>query len=225
MPDPPHLLSVGAFGEAVARHLSRSHPELILTQVVADTVPLPETWPRARIYIIAAWRPVPHICELMNQISHEWKRPFIPLIQDSRTLRLGPIVVPGCEGCWRCWSRRSAQHRSSQNRRGAILRYYSSNPEVGPKGFLQAFALMASARLSHTIYALDSSSAVPGSVWEIDTLSREIKTGKVIGVHGCPYCGLKRAETDRGFAEMRSALNYLWTGTDSVENNEGENRK
>ena len=209
--EPLHLLSVGPFGGAVARYLRALRVDICETHVVNNSILQPDTWPITRMNILAAWRPVPKLCELLDEHSHRQRRPFIPLVMDSTALRLGPIVVPGGGSCWECWMRRSRQHENWPKERAALLQYYATHPDTGPKGYIEPFAMMGAARLAQTIDALDLSNATPGQIWEIDVMTRRITVGKVIGVHGCSRCGLARPDSTRSVAQMQQELHYLWS--------------
>jgi bacteriocin biosynthesis cyclodehydratase domain-containing protein len=208
---PVHLLSVGAFGQAVAAYLRSLRTDVVEMVVSNDTVPLPEMWPVARAGIIAAWRPVPHLCELLDDLSYTWQRPFVPLVLDSTVLRLGPIVIPGAGSCWGCWAQRFRQHSERPQEQAALWRHYASHVDSGPRGYLEPYALMAATRIAQTIDELDSSKAVPGHIWQIDMMTRVITTSKVVGVHDCGRCGLHRSPSARSFAGMQQELGYLWS--------------
>ena len=213
-PDTPsstvHILSVGDFGQAVATHLKALQPDVVETVVKNDTVPMPEMWPASRVTVIAGWRPAPNLCELLEELSYRWQRPFIPLFQVSSVLRLGPVVVPGEGPCWSCWIQRFRQHAEWPEAEAALLEHYARHAEAGPRGFLEPFAVMAAARLSQTLQQLSAKDPIAGQIWQIHMLTREITTGQMVGVHGCPRCGLHREPSVRAFATMREDLAYLW---------------
>lgn len=206
---PVHLISVGEFGRAVARYVRTFRKDIIETIGVADNVPAPEAWPLSRVNVVAAWRPVPHLCELLDQIAYEHRRPFIPLFLYSTVLQLGPIVMPGAS-CWACWVQRFLQHTAWPNELSVLLEYYSSNGSRGPRGYLEPFAVMGAAQIVQAVEALDRSSAIPGYIWQIDVVRRKMTTSTVVGVHNCPRCGLHRSEATRSYAEIQAELAYLW---------------
>ena len=212
MPENPiYMLYAGNFGKAVAGHCKALRDD-IQDVAVLDHAELDyATWPAARMTVVASWRPLPKLCDRIDELSHESRRPFVPLIQDSTSLRLGPVVVPGAGPCWRCWIQRSRQHAEWTNAQVAIMKHYAERPEAGPQGYLEPFAAMASIRLAQTIVEIDSLHAKGGHIWQIDLLSREIKTSAVIGVHGCKRCGMQRPEATRSVDEIRRELQYLWT--------------
>jgi bacteriocin biosynthesis cyclodehydratase domain-containing protein len=168
-----------------------------------------------RIFVVASWRPAPELCTPVHQMAQLCKRPFVPFFADGRVLQLGPVTVPEAGPCWVCSERRASQHDPSRQLRSAVLAYYAANPHSGPKGFLTPFSMIGAVRLSQTIDALDAKAASAGQLWRIDMITREMRTGMVVGVHGCSYCGLHRRPETRSYAEMQKALAYLWSSDNS----------
>lgn len=106
--------------------------------------------------------------------------------------------------------RRFKQHAEWSEAETALLDHYARQPESGPRGFLEPFAVMAAARLSHTIQQLLDQEPIAGQIWQIHMLTREITKSLVIGMHGCPRCGLNRAAPARTFVRMHEELAHLW---------------
>jgi bacteriocin biosynthesis cyclodehydratase domain-containing protein len=209
--NPVHVLSVGPFGQAVVRHLDSLGTDLIHTDIACNLLPLPSAWPAARIVALVSWRPVSDLCELLNEFSHDSRIPFVPVVQDLTAIRVGPIIVPGSGPCWHCWTTRCRQHSGWTKERMSLSQHYSSHPQDGPRGYLEGFAAMAANRLTDAISVLDAKAATPGSVWQIDILTGEITTSRVIGVHDCRWCGLGKPKETRSAIELREALSYLWS--------------
>lgn len=210
-----HLISVGPFGFAVARYLKVFAPNTRERPISKNEMPSANACLEASVNVIAAWRPVPVLCEFVDRISHQGQRPFLPLILEGTLLRLGPTVVPGRGGCWSCWVRRSSQHAPWPKETLMIQQFYAEHPDVGPKGYLEPFAMLAAVRIRQTIAALDSS-AIPGCVWQIDTLTRHVTTSVMTGIHDCPRCGLHRSARELSFAEMQRSLRYLWSDDSGI---------
>lgn len=207
---PPHVLSIGAFGQAVAQYLRAFRTDLVETTVTDDTIALPAVWPKSCAVILASWRPVPHLCELLNDLSFTWGRPFIPLVLDSTILRIGPIIIPNHGSCWTCWASRYRQHDAWRQERRVLLEHYASHPAAGPRGYLEPFAMVGASRLASILAALKDPSVPAGRIWQIDLITREMITGTVVGVNDCPQCGLHRPIAERSFFVMRRDLEYLW---------------
>ena len=208
MTAPVHVVSVGPLGRAIARHLRSLRADTVETSGEAGVPPDP---PAARLTVVASWRPAPALCEWWDAHSHERGRPFIPVVADSAILSVGPVIVPGASACWRCWIRRTRQHAPGLSRKVALWRHYAEQTDAGPQGYLEPFALAAAARVSQMVDALERGEAVAGQVWQVHMISRRITLGTVVGVHGCPRCGLGREAAARSHADMREALASLWS--------------
>src|SRR5215471_13949202 len=208
---PVHLLSVGAVGRAVARYLKTFRSDVVETTVSNHTVPIPELWPASRLTVIAGWRPTPTLCELVEELSYQWQRPFVPLFQASTVLRVGPVVIPGHGPCWTCWTQRCRQHAEWPEADALIFEHYAQQSEAGPSGFLEPFAMMGAERVSCVIDQLSTSNAVGGNIWQIDILTRDITVSRVVGLHACPRCGLHRLAATRTLRPMQTELAYLWS--------------
>lgn len=206
-----HLLSVGKFGQAVARHLKTLRDDVLEKSALDNAAELLDLFPIPRANVIVASRPVPQLCKLLDEFSHQHERSFISLVLDSNALVLGPVVIPGRGSCWTCWSRRSMQHTQWPGVQKALMAHYSSLSKDGPRGYLEPLALLAAARISETLDDVDSGVVSPGSVWRVDILTREVTTSTAVGVHGCPRCGLQRPEETRSIAALQEQLSYLRT--------------
>lgn len=209
MSEPVHVVSVGSFGRAVARRLRSLRRDVVET--AGEDAAAAAEWPAARIGVVAAWRPVPDLCDSSDEESHRRGRPFLPLVVESATLCLGPVIVPGAGSCWRCWVRRTHQHAPGSSRRLALWRHYAGDSGAGPQGYLEPFAAVAAARVSQIVDALDAHEPVAGQVWQMHMITRRITTATLVGVHACPRCGLRREARTRSHAEMQRALAPLWS--------------
>jgi bacteriocin biosynthesis cyclodehydratase domain-containing protein len=205
-PELVSLISAGPFGAAVAHHLSNLRKDVSETPWAEG----PIQPAMARVTILAAWRPLPLLCEQLDELSFQWQRPFVPVMTESAVLRIGPVVVPGRGPCWHCWEQRSRQHSKWPAAEQDLREYYAANPQAGPRGYLEPFAVIAAARAAQIIEELDSSQEVPGYIWQIDMMTREIITSVVAGVHDCPRCGLHRSLPELGYEKMERELAYLW---------------
>jgi len=194
----------------VGEYLRQFRQDIVETVLKEDRIPMPEVWPASRMHLLASWRPVPALCELLGDLSWEWQRAFVPLMLDSTIMRLGPVILPENGSCWRCWAQRSKQHARWPEEQAALLEHYAAHAEAGPQGYLEAFAMMGAAQLAHTIDQLDSGAAIGGRIWNMDIMTREITTSTVVPIHDCPHCGLHRPPLARSFADMEHDIGYLW---------------
>lgn len=200
------VLWFGAFGKAIAVDLQQIRPDCLGSPIGPATSALPTV----RIRIVTSFRPIPDFCMKLAQISYCSGPPFVPLIADGLTLRLGPVIVPNNGCCWNCWTKRERQHDPWAERRDVVEQYYLKHHNQGPAGFLRPFSLLGAARLAAIIDKIDRGLAKPGYIWEINMTTLDISESVAVGVHGCALCGLKRPSTTRSYLEMRESLSYLW---------------
>lgn len=205
------VIAIGPFGHAVARHLMATRTDIMpLTREAGRVVDPAE----ARTTVLASSWPVPDICEQLDKRSHETNRPFVPLIVSDLKLALGPIVVPGRGACWRCWTVRLMQHTCHIPEHLALTKYYDSEAtrtSNSPNGYLAPYALLAACRVSEELTCLETNQEYRGgAVWQLDMVTRSVRSAQVVGVHGCSRCGLSRSERERSVHELKHSLAYIW---------------
>jgi bacteriocin biosynthesis cyclodehydratase domain-containing protein len=147
----------------------------------------------------------------VDKLSREDDRPFVPLIADSPVLRLGPIIIPGTSGCWECWQLRSRQHATSPKEQSALWKFYDVNPQSGPGGYLEPFAMLGAAQIARAIHSCSSPQRAAGHIWQIDLFTRDVSTSRMVAVNDCPRCGMKRPVETRTYLEAQRQLAFLWT--------------
>jgi len=202
------IFPVGGFGHAVAERLSAMSLE---TEIADVGGVLSNALAMARVVVLASWRPVPVLFERLDDACHAAGKPLAPVLLDGTILRVGPLVVPGSGPCWHCWVQRLEQHASRSDPRLRLREFYRTSPaDAGPCGYLDAFALIAAARVFQLLQAWLTGAALPGNVWQIDMLTRVVATSTTVGIHGCPRCGLNRSAGERTYASLREALAHLW---------------
>jgi len=208
---PTSVLTIGAFGAAVADHLRLFGP-IVLVDQPASELEASDGGDRLAggVNVIASWRPETDLCDRYDRISRLRGQPFIPVILDGRTLTVGPVLVPDGAACWKCWLRREQQHANVSNPRPAVHEAYSLDPSLGPRGFLDAFALMAAARTAQAIRNITVDPNVAGWLWQLDLPTRAMTIGRVIGCDGCTRCGLDRPPALRTVEDMHRSIDYLW---------------
>lgn len=200
---PVYVLSEGAFGRAVARHLSQIIPGVTHISLEALMTITPVS-PAA--CVLAAWRPMTSVCEKLDGLAHERRWSFVPVVMDSGRLRTGPVVIPGRSSCWRCWFQRTQQHSHHADAITTITSYYNDNPAAGPQGYLPPTALVAAGSVARILGALASDDEAAGLVWDMDVVTREATSSTAVGIHGCASCGLHRRAEERSVEAMQRAL-------------------
>jgi bacteriocin biosynthesis cyclodehydratase domain-containing protein len=203
------IVTAGTFGKAVARSLAALGGNVQEQESPGTEIPAPDAWPAADIYIAAAWRPVSRLCQSLSEHAFQTRTPFIPLIVDSSILRVGPVIVPGKSGCWRCWQLRSQQHAALPREQAELLRFYENNPHAGPGGYLEPFAAMGAARIASVIQSQSHLQELAGHIWQIHLFTKEVSTSFLIGIDGCAWCGLGRPFESRTYAGIQEELAFL----------------
>ncbi|MFB0842938.1 TOMM precursor leader peptide-binding protein [Paenibacillus oleatilyticus] len=207
-----HIIAVGAFGMEVARRLEAKMQDVVITQADENGIYYPAGWPHARLHIVTSWRPVPSLGRLMDKLSGAWRKPWVPIIMDHPALTIGPVVVPGQEGCYACFSKRQIQHAPYGKYILESQDIYVRDFRLGPQGFLQAHAGMA----VHLFLDIErrircNMKNEAGTVYEIHVIRGTTRKGKVTGFHGCPHCGLQREETTRSYDVLLDKYESIFT--------------
>ncbi|GIF12924.1 TOMM precursor leader peptide-binding protein [Actinoplanes teichomyceticus] len=211
-----HLIvsPVGPFGYAVAerlRDLCRDVQVAGTDATGAGTGPPPAPGPGPRLDVLVAWRRVPALEREFDEDAYRSGHPWLPVVLDHPVLEIGPVVVPGAGACHGCYRRRLAQHDAGRAVRAAVDRYYDADPQAGPAGYLPATALFAAATVAEVV---DRFRADPrdeaGRVRQIDVPTQQLRSGRVVGVHGCPRCGSGRDETTRSYERLPAMLQGVW---------------
>jgi bacteriocin biosynthesis cyclodehydratase domain-containing protein len=209
-----HVMWAGPFGHAVAQYLSILHPCVHASALREPDVSRFENGREPCAEVIASWRPVPRLCVLVAAASQTVKRPFIPLTVDSGLLQLGPVIMPNRSACWDCWTKRARQHSVAPREQAELLRFYDENSEAGPQGFSEPLAMLAAAQIKWAAeLCAEDPDRIGGLIWQMHLFSGEVETGHLVGVDGCPVCGLNRPVESRTYSEAKKELAFLWEGT------------
>jgi bacteriocin biosynthesis cyclodehydratase domain-containing protein len=189
---PLAVAAVGPFGERTAEHLTKAVPGARLV-AASDIV---NAFAVARdAVVIALWRPEPGLCELADEVAHRYATPWLPVTMDHPVIRVGPLVLPGCGPCFRCYQRRRQQHDTQPAASAALIAAYAANAAEGPAGYLPHHARIAAGMVSEMLRGIAGGGErrvhghVPGSVTTIRLFGRGITTNLVVQCHDCLRCG------------------------------------
>jgi bacteriocin biosynthesis cyclodehydratase domain-containing protein len=212
-----HLIvtPVGPFGHAVAERLRDLYHDVEVggagAPVVRPRVSDPAKPSSPRLNVLVAWRRVPQLEREFDEESFRCGQPWLPIGLDHPVLEIGPVVVPGAGACHGCYRGRLAQHDPSRAVRAAIDRHYDSDAAAGPAGYLPSTALFAAAAAAEIADRLDTAPETEaGRVRQLDVPTQQLQSGRVIGVHGCPRCGIGRDETTRSYERLPAMLRGVW---------------
>lgn len=198
------IVAIGPFGDHVARVLAELLPGVCRADDAGAGGPV-------AVRVLAAWRPVPALARELDARSRREGAAFLPVVAEPPRIVVGPVSVPNWPGCWACYQMRVLQHdpRSAENK--TLLAFYDAHPEAGPAGYLPVLADLAAARAAAMLRRLEGDpNEVAGRVWQVNVLTARPSEGTVVGVHGCPSCGLGRNEEERSSAELHAALRWLY---------------
>lgn len=199
-----HVLSVGNFGRAVADRLASGPSPAIVTRVDGSGAADSASWPVAEVRVLCAWRPVPALARLLDELAFAWGVPWLPVIVEHPDLVVGPFVIPGEGACHGCLRRRFAQHSLSADIVSALHDRYEADPALGPGGFMPFHVRLAAAMI---LEMLDRREA--GRVVQVGLVTQRLRAGTVVGVHGCRRCRSPRDESTRSYARLGPELEPL----------------
>ncbi|MGE3508716.1 MAG: TOMM precursor leader peptide-binding protein [Vicinamibacterales bacterium] len=210
-----HVVAVGPFGEAVAEALADGRRTARVTPVHPSRIDA-AAWPHAAVHVLASGYPCHQLCRDLETLCYQRSSALVPVTLDAPHLIVGPVVVPGTGSCFSCYRRRLLQHAARPPVTRALLDHYDAEPLRGPVGHLSVLADLAAARVEQLFAdgqmhadALAGCHAAAGQVWRIDYLTRDTALSRVIGVHGCPRCGLRRDERTRSVDELHAYLTAI----------------
>lgn len=201
-----HLVTIGSFGNAVAKYLRMLGSDI---QDLAWPDALPEdpmAWPESETYILSSWKPMTKLCRAVDRMSFDRNKVFLPLVIDASWLRLGPVIVPGISGCWRCWESRQQQHGMLNRETDELLKAYDENISLGPAGFLAPLAMIGAGQIVKTLAARQTPREIAGSIWQRSVFTGQVSRGRLSGVDGCALCGLQRPLEDRTYRALQDEL-------------------
>ncbi|MFI1799335.1 TOMM precursor leader peptide-binding protein [Streptomyces sp. NPDC020379] len=185
-----HVLAVGDFGVAVAERLRREHDGVVVTTDRDGHLRYPAGWPRADVRVLVSWREVPHLADVLDARSADWRTPWFPIVAEHPRLRIGPLVVPGAGACYRCFGKRRKQHERDSAITSALHAHYDATPAAGPEGFLPQHVALAAGSARDLLHRLedDGGQRDAGTVRHWHLLEQLITSARVVGVHGCDRC-------------------------------------
>lgn len=197
-----HVIGIGEFGATVAEQISQLHNNTSIT-LFPDYRIQPSELKHAKVQIIASGRTDLATYNLIEELSYNWKVPWVAITMEQSTMCIGPVVVPGEEGCYECFHKRKLQHSRYAEYINQLNDFYKLSPEKEPKGYLSVHAGMAASILGLLKNELlVTPEKLAGSVYEVNIVTGNIHKKQVIGFHGCPKCGLGRDEKTRSYEEI-----------------------
>ncbi len=176
------LVPVDEFGAAVARRLL-THRRAAL--VDPDALRAPIARPHPGLLVVAGSARRTELTAI-NDLAAAEDVPWLPVVLRQTRIDIGPVIGPGSEACYRCMQARVRQH--DPHRR--------TTEEVDASATRRTAFLPAHVRQAAGI-ATRLTAARPRTPHRAPVLSfglhgaAPVTAHPVMGVHGCPGCGLR----------------------------------
>lgn len=180
------FVGTGEFGAAVARMLAGTGTDL--GAVVAGPGPgdLAPLFAGTDVLIAVLWRPSRRLCERIEDAARRAGAGWLPAVLSFPYVGVGPLVRPGQPPCFRCLTRRQAQHSAPELPDEDLLAAYDADPGLGPTGHLDCHARVTAGLIG---WLLRDRDARPGELVRFHLVDRSIDTATVWPWHDCPSCG------------------------------------
>lgn len=187
------VVSTGDFGNDVGAFLS----DYVDVQEVVRRGTLEEAFELdTTLVVTVTWRPSPPFCARADMLSFERRRSWLPIVMEHWRIMIGPLIRPPAGPCYRCFSRRRAQHDSRYSETVAADKAFSEDQEAGPRGYMPHHARIAASLtmwLTQLAHADSPSLAGPegvsaSKVLEFDLTASNIGVSGVTRCHDCSRC-------------------------------------
>lgn len=189
-----HFLAGDDFGAAIAAELSRGKRGETMGSEPFD-VP-PSRWPRARVQVVSMQDDSSSEVDRVDELAFNLDRPWLPVVMRPRAFRVGPLVVPGVSGCYRCFRRRQYQHGRLNQTDRKIEAARRTDRDVPVSGFLPSHVSLAAHLVQADLEAALSGrpESRAGHLTVVRWLNLGITAGRLTRVDGCDRCGAVRSE-------------------------------
>jgi bacteriocin biosynthesis cyclodehydratase domain-containing protein len=198
------VVSIGVTGRILADRFAAAQPAEI--HPVESRIDL-ALLPAARLYVLAAGRQCTDAELLLDAAAFRWGSMVLPMVAEHPLLRVGPLSAPGVSGpCLTCYHHRRRQHTYPAGSEAALDRHYAAHPGDEPVGILPSTVeILCGVAGTIAECALAGDRGDCGVVRVGHTLMPYLGTTTVVGIHGCPHCGLRRSEPTRSYSELVAA--------------------
>ncbi|MGR6919183.1 hypothetical protein ACU635_33465 [[Actinomadura] parvosata] len=197
---PPDLIvSVGAFGAAVARSLSASGTQVVSVPVAGGDIAVPAA---AATVVLAASVGAPAVELELSRAAHEGGFAFLPIVLEHPRLRVGPVSRAGSRGCSACYRNRTRQHALNVAAEDALEEHHRRDPVAADRGYLAHWPALAAALAGQVD---------PLVIRQFDLLSNTPLVSRLVPVHGCGVCASAPPDAPqlRSIARLRSIVEGL----------------
>jgi bacteriocin biosynthesis cyclodehydratase domain-containing protein len=180
------------FGVAVGTELQKQLHDRVLSypRDAASIDGMLRSLNRSDIFIFISPRPRDAACRVINAGCCKIGCTFLPVIVDTESLIVGPLVqVPGTP-CWECWNTRERANYHFADQRAALRNYYDQESCKSPIGYMPYLVGVAAGKLAGVLNNSRLFKEQLGRSWAINLWTREISQAAFVGRHACPHCGV-----------------------------------
>ncbi|WP_201028604.1 hypothetical protein, partial [Geobacillus sp. B4113_201601] len=128
------LFEIGEFANRIGGLLSKRLETDRIKVEDNDFEKLPVRYD-ADLYVVISEHLCVDLCKYIDNINHNYKKCFLPIVVDHPYLTVGPFVQYGQGACYHCYYERFMQHNPIPHVTRALERHYSEFIGKGPKGY------------------------------------------------------------------------------------------
>ncbi|MFC4534586.1 hypothetical protein [Sphaerisporangium dianthi] len=212
-----HVIAVGPFAADVATVLQRQGVEDEPTLFAQGHGVVTGLLPRADTYVLVTSRHDSKLVVEVGDLVGKWGASFVPVVHETRWLRVGPLSLPaGTGACPECFERRSIQHSTIGSALSDLHAFYTRD-SAGPGGHLPTHVLTAAGLAQWGLAMLRSGDSRTHGAYRATNLTKpQFLQGRTLGVHGCPRCHPRSRSTshqDRSWRGLADHLTVAGTGS------------
>ena len=187
------ILSDDPFGAAVAGWVRSS----ALAPDGANALRDPTAWPPARVRALVRSRRDRAAEERMETLSWGTGRAWVPVQIEARSIRVGPVVVPGRSACLECFYRRQRQHGRRSALDDELEHALTGSGSPGYQGQLAAHVGLVAGLLRAIAESDDAVDAFASRFWRLGYADVSVREALVTPVAGCRRCDPDLDEGER----------------------------
>jgi bacteriocin biosynthesis cyclodehydratase domain-containing protein len=197
------LFSEGAFGAAVAEHITNIVSAVRVLPLVASAESFEALVRGADFVGIALWRRYPNEADRLDAACAREGIPWSSVVLEGTHIQCGPLVTPGQGPCYACYRKRWLTHLPFPEREQTLDATYAKDPGLGIRGFTPSSVRIAAAAL---LLDGEEFERAQGRLRQIDLIHCSMEESRVVRVHGCPRCSRQTAPGERYVSKLVEAL-------------------